>query len=321
MDILEFMKRRADLQSLMMSVGTVLAGTAATVIRGNMEVLPASICILFAVVLQLGGNLYHYYCFLKRNVTAKPTQRIPSNRIQANETAIRILRESSKACLLVSLMLGLTIMTMTNRVWWALIVGVTLYGLIYLMAKSPLIYRSPLSLIVTFLTFGPIGVMSTAFLQYQYEATQSMLSFFDSAPSIFLGPAMGFLACSHHITLSYFSNRIEPSTKNPKMVQKLGLRFSEVLIGINGLLSFALLVVMAFLLEFPKPMIALVPGFIAFCLNTYVAARLHNAGVGELRFLTTLTRVNFLLTGLACFILWWIIGAPNDSLRVIFPTA
>ena len=43
MDVLQYMKQRADLQSLMMSTGTVLAGTAAAVIRGNMEILVASI--------------------------------------------------------------------------------------------------------------------------------------------------------------------------------------------------------------------------------------------------------------------------------------
>lgn len=318
MDILTFIKHRTDLQSLMLSIGTVLAGTAAAVIRGNMEILPATTCLLFAIITQIGCNLYHYYTFMNRISGENVTRRISGTEIRANATAMRVLREGSIACLLISLMFGITILTMTVRFWWALAAGVLLYLCLWVMARFPGFYRSPASLIVTFLVFGPIGVMATALLQYQYEAANSLLTFFDSAPSLFLAPAMGLLACSHHIVMAYFNNRIDPNPNRPGLINSLGKKFSIFLVGLNGVLVVALFIVMVLFLGFPKPLIAVVPGFLAFFLNSYIAIRLNSSGVCELRHLNTLTRVNFLLTALLCFILWWIIGSPDDSLRVLF---
>lgn len=317
MDILEYVKRRADLQSLMLGAGTVFAGTAATVIRGNMEILPASVCLLFAIFLQLCCSLYHYSSYLSRSINIADA-RISSSKLKEHETVTRLLREGSTACLIISVMLGLTLLSMTVTIWWCLLIGVLIYGFTLPMVKFPNIYRHPISLLITFFVFGPIGVMGTAYVQYQYEAPQSLLNFFDSAPSIFLGPAMGFLACSHHIVLSYFNNSISADPKRKGIITALGRRGAEALIGLNGVFSIVCVILMVILLGFPDPLMAIVPCFLGFCINTYIALRLHNAGVGELKSLTRLSRVNFLLTGFVSLVIWWMIGAPDDSLRVLF---
>lgn len=319
MDVLEFMKRRADLQSLILGAGTVLAGTAAAVIRGNMEIFPAIICLLFALFAQLGCNLYHYYVALERTPESSVIGKAPA-RVASNMTALRLLREGSKSCLIISLMLGISVLGIAKTFWLPAASGLIIYLLAYFMARNPGIYRSPFSLVITFLVFGPLGVMTTAFLQYQSESIGTTMSFFDSAPSIFLGPAMGFLACSHHITMSYFNRSIDPNKNRPSLAKCLGQWGTVSLIFLNGLLALALMIVMVFLLGFPDPIIALVPGFIACCINSYIACRIRHAGVGELAYLNTLSRVNFLMTGLVSFIIWWIIGAPDDSLRVLFPS-
>lgn len=111
MDILQFMKRRADFQSLLLSAGTVVAGTAAAVVRGNMEVLAASVCLLFALSMQLGCNCYHSYLLMRRSEPLPG--RLDRVRNEEQVLSLRVLREGSFACLIISLMLGLTIMTMS----------------------------------------------------------------------------------------------------------------------------------------------------------------------------------------------------------------
>lgn len=316
MDILQFMKRRADLQSLLLSAGTVTAGTAAAVVRGNMEVLAASVCLLFALTMQLGCNLYYHYRMLSRSeVKRRHGESVSEDR---GPLAQRVLREGSFACLVISLMIGLTIMTMSADFWWTIAVGAVIYGLVYLMTIGPKIYRSPWSLIITFAVFGPIGVMATGFLQFQHEAARSLWNSYDSYPCIFLGIAMGFLACSHHLVQSYYYYEIDDNRIWKGCVGCFGHRGVRVLVLLMGVLSLATVIWSVFSLSFPEPLIAVIPGFLGFALNTLVAFSMRRSGAGELHHLGSLTRVNFFLTALLFFIIWWALGSPDDSMRLLF---
>lgn len=68
----------------------------------------------------------------------------------------------------------------------------------------------------------------------------------------------------------------------------------------------------------PSPLIAVIPGFLGFALNTLVAFSMKRAGVGELHHLITLTRVNYFLTAVLFFVIWWVLGTPDDSMRLLF---
>lgn len=316
MDILQFMKRRADFQSLLLSAGTVVAGTAAAVVRGNMEVLAASVCLLFALSMQLGCNCYHSYLLMRRSEPLPG--RLDRVRNEEQVLSLRVLREGSFACLIISLMLGLTIMTMSADFWWTIVVGVSIYGLVYLMTTGPRVYRNPLSLVITFLIFGPVGVMATGFLQLQHEAARSLWNFYDSSPCLFLGVAMGFLACSHHLVLAYFNYDINPTSSYRGCVRFFGRRGVILLTGLCGVSMLATVVWSVFSLSFPSPLIAVIPGFLGFALNTLVAFSMKRAGVGELHHLITLTRVNYFLTAVLFFVIWWVLGTPDDSMRLLF---
>ncbi|MDE5902355.1 MAG: hypothetical protein K2H21_03965, partial [Muribaculaceae bacterium] len=180
------------------------------------------------------------------------------------------------------------------------------------------VYRNPGSLLITFLLFGPIGVMATGFLQFQHEAARSLWNFYDSSPCLFLGVAMGFLACSHHLVLAYFNYEINPTPSQKGCVSFFGRRGVILLTGICGMLMLATVVWSVFSLSFPSPLIAVIPGFLGFALNTLVAFTMSRAGVGELHHLITLTRVNYFLTALLFFIIWWVLGTPDDSMRMLF---
>ena len=76
MDVFSFVKSKGNLVSVLMSAGTVLAGTAGAVVRGNMEILAASICLLFAVFTQLGANYRHAYELEKLHISSLPRKKI-----------------------------------------------------------------------------------------------------------------------------------------------------------------------------------------------------------------------------------------------------
>ena len=47
--------------SLIISTGAVMGGLTASVIRGGITIFPAIVTLLFALLLQISGNLYHGY--------------------------------------------------------------------------------------------------------------------------------------------------------------------------------------------------------------------------------------------------------------------
>lgn len=320
MDVYSYVKRRANFSTLMMGVGSVFAGTAAAALRGNLEILPASICLLFVIFAQLSANFSHSYIAASRYYEGLRQPRyailpIPTT----NKLAVRVLRESAFGCGIIACMFGFAIIALATTPWWVLIVGLLIAGINWLLnlGKHPQFGR-PMSLFFTWLLFGPVCVIATSLLQCQHEAVAAW-GWFDLAPSLFLGPAMGFLACNIQLLYGYCIYRVEPNRTDVRgLTYQWGPGVVRALFILNGLLMLALLIWKVFYLDLRAPLIAIAPAFITFALNTYIGLRMRYAPVGELRHLGMLCKINYLLMGVLTFIVWWWIGAPDDSLMVIF---
>lgn len=318
MDVLSYVKSRGNLESLLMSSGTVFAGTAAAVIHGNMEILSASICLLFAIFTQLSANYYYSYSGFR-----KYKKGIRKSKIEVNESdemilSERVLKEASRACLIISGMLGLTLMTMSTTPWETLLLGVIIYGLYWISSvDNGRMIATFWGLFSTFLLFGPIGVMGTCLIQAQYEAGEIVWSLYDTAPALILGIGIGFLATNIHLIYSYYNCKLVPEMKR-NICRKMGYRITEALVFLNGLLFFGIMTFFIFLLDFPEPLIANLPIVLGFMINCYIAIRMHKAHFSELRHLSMLSLANFFVTSMCLFIVWWIIGSPDDSVKVFF---
>lgn len=319
MTLTALVRRSANPSSLLLSVGTVCAGTAAAGIRGNMDVLTAALCLLFALLVQVGANLLHAWCEVSKYYGSIPRPRIHDYKRVGNPASERVLKEGNRAALLLSVMVGITLMSMSRDAWWTLIPAVIVYGFVGIMnlGKHPL-FRKPASLIGTFLLFGPVGVMSTALMQSQHEAQGSVFNMFDASPSIWMGIAAGFLALNVHLLNKYTNYCVEPE-KNPgnlvAIIGKAGVRWCVFL---NGLMMLAFMVWMAMLLDFVDMFPGLVPTFIGFALNTYIAIRMGQNQYIGLKHLSALTLVNYILTWGLTFIISIFIGTPDDSTMRLF---
>lgn len=310
----------ARLDTLLLSFGTVAAGTAAAVVRGNMEVLPALLCMLFAFLAQAGCNLWHSYKEILYYYANLPKQRMGEGRREEKKILItRTVREAAFACFMLALMVGFGLMSMADVFWWPLVTGVLVAFFAWLeeSGKQPLV-RNPWSLLCTFMLFGPIGVISTSLLQAQHESGGWPWSSFDSAPSLWMGPAVGLLAVSSHKLYRYIRiiiRRKEDISDVKFQMSRTGVEWIVFLCGVGML---ALMIAMVWQLHLLDPAYALVPAFLGFALNTYIAVRIRYNGLTGLQHLLTLSYVNFALTWGLTFLMFWYTGLPDDSMHAYF---
>ncbi|MDE5772927.1 MAG: hypothetical protein K2H86_00535 [Muribaculaceae bacterium] len=323
MNVLEFVKHKASLMTLWLSVGTVMGGTAAAVIRGNMEVLPAILCLLFGIFAQLTANFYHawYVQRSKENkVFAKESVIYEDeNDERGNPFKVRVLREASTSAFLISAVVGLGLLAITHQPWWFLLMGAFIYGqfLLLHLGKKPLI-NTPLSMVCTFLVFGPVGVISTGLIQSQAEAHGSIWAFFDTAPCLFIGGAVGFMALTVHYIFSYANYISGPGYNKFNLTRLVGPTMMVLMTFLNGLFMFGLMVWMVLALHISDPLIALVPAFIGLLLNSVVAIMMNRRTISNVKAMFKLSVWNYVLTFALMLLLFWVIAPPDDSYRLLF---
>lgn len=301
-------------QSLWLGVGVVFAGSACAVMRGNLEVLPATICLLFACFTQLYAGFFTAYVDMKSRDVYRVPAYIASDPRQIDDYSIRVMREFSNATLILSLMCGLALMTISKVWYWEVILGAVIYGLIFLhtLGRKPLI-RTPWGMILTFLLFGPIGVIGTSLLQSSKEAMGTIWSHYDLFPSFFVGPAMGFLAVTVHLMFAYTAHLVEPNKKRFALERKLRRKWVQFYIFMCGLLMLALMVWMVMSIKLPMPAVALVAPFIGFTLNTSIAFSLKNGNMARLHHLSLMAIANYAITAIVLFVCLLTIAPADDS--------
>lgn len=320
MDVLKYVRHRANFSTLLLGLGTVLAGTASAALRGNMEVLPAFVCCLFVVFAQLSANFMHHYYTAEKfyDNQPKPRYTIIEELPVRNKLEVRILREASFSCGVIAGMVGLTILGMSESPWLALLVAAIVVGVNWILnfGKNPQ-FGKPWTLLCTWLLFGPVGVIFTSLFQSQHEALH-IWNFYDYGPSLFMGMAMGLMACNVHLMFGYSMYRLNPRREARGVTYKWGPRPVEWLMFINGLVALGVLVFMAFFLDIMNPEICLVPAVIAFMFNTFICIRMRYVPVGELQLLNMMAKVNYFVFGLLSLIFWYMIDMPDDSVKVLF---
>lgn len=317
MDLLLYVKEKINLPSLLLGAGSVLAGTACAAIRGNVEWFSASLCLLFALFCQIGANLGYFYTRAKRNFDMIPHPYFEGKEDKLSDLHNRVLREGSFGSFIIAAMIGLTIMSTAPHPFLvfciAIIVAIPIA--VIFLSKKP-IFGTYRGLILTWLLFGPIGVIGTAWVQLQ-QVTPNPWAYFDNIPGVFAGPAMGFLALNVHLMFSYVVHRITPHVKGG-VAYHLKPGGVQATIFVNGLLMLVILFIGVFTTNFLKPLFSLVPAFLGFSMNTFLVIRMRNAPVGELKYMSILEKVNFFMTGFTLLIFWLAEGYPSASMHALW---
>ena len=204
MTAFQIVMKAASLRTAWLGVASVLAGTAAAAAHGNMEPLPAIICLLFAFFAQCTSNIIHKY---QRELRISGNN--SADRIQTYDDVDRpltyILSEGIKISGVLTAMTGLVILSIAG--WWTL-GAAALIGLVIWVdnaGKTPF-SRSPFYPLSTFLIFGPIGVTGTTLVQSQRTAEHIFCSW-DIEPAIIFGIITGLMAMNTHIMFSLSHRR------------------------------------------------------------------------------------------------------------------
>lgn len=296
-------------RTLMMSVGAVAAGSATDLLRGNFELLPGTLCLLFAVLAQASGNAtHHYFDSLRR---ACP------NSHHNDETARLMLARIGQALGIMGAGVGVALLSMTG--WWGLGFATVIVLIEWLAncGRRPLM-TTPWGALVTFMLFGPVCVLGTAMAQSEYEATVPFSSY-DLVPALFMAAVMGLQAVEIHLLISYFNRSYARRHQGHTFAAAFGrhatlgtmcacatlcvLTMVAMCIITPGVDNHSAQVWLSFL---PVPLACL-------AVNIWIILRMPHARHEEQRRLRTLAEAKMAFCGLATFFAFWFIAAADNS--------
>ena len=242
--------------SLLLSAGAVLAGLAASVVRGGVAVSPALLTLVFAVLIQISGNLYYGLHRVRTSIEDNMVEQRDIDRY-----GYKIMRPLSQAFFILAVTVAMPLFTYIR--WWSILyLGVVvLLEYFFFCGPRPLV-NTRWSALVTFLLFGPVAVSGTAFVQNA--------SFSHITPVVLYSIVSGLLAANGNIALQFL--RREDKVRDG-MTTLLDIRGAMVVrIGylFNVLAVCAIMVLCPEELGFASPWYAVVVGVFVIGSAVYV---------------------------------------------------
>lgn len=294
-------------EMLMISVATVAGGTAAATLRGNLEVFPATLCLVFALLTQISATYWHFY--LKARSYHNSNDMVDAEFARLPKTSV--LRESALGVGILAVTVALALMAMDGI--WTLVVGSVLAVVLFFTFGG----RRPLSdshwgILSTFLLFGPIGVIGTCLLQSCHEAG-SLFNFYDIEPALYISAVMGLMAVNCGLLYGVAHIEVDGVMEKKTIPSLFGIRITRVLFVADGFLWTALyawLCQVQHLEEWYFYMILPVAVLVSNCM---IAARLSVGDRRGLRRLQLYANLNMLVMALAMLVVSLFVGAADDS--------
>lgn len=314
MTIGQILYKASNPPTLVLGISTALAGTGAAAVHGNLEVIPAIFCLLFAFFAEVAANLCHRYYDARYGFGENDTDKLYQT--DSHKEVSLIIQGGMIAATILAAMSGLALMTMAG--WWTLVVAILLLMVVVICNIGPRpVNRTPAYLIATFVTFGPLGVVATTMMQSQHYA-KTLLNWFDLGPAVYMGLCIGFLAVNVHLMHNYRSVADDRRNGKSTFTALFGRRASRILYFINGLLFVVIAVGSSILEDYPDWKIYSALPILSFTVNCYVAWRMTKKREVEINRLLRVTDLNLLLFSLLALVELIILGLPDDSTTTFF---
>lgn len=300
---------------MLMSVGSVLAGSAAAGFHGNFELLPAVMCLVFAYFAQLSGNYYMRLHDKDLNLGGLIDRQI--NNIAPSVDPV-FLKAAVSGTALVALMAGFALTAMGG--FRIIPFGLIIFIMIWLSISGPKpLIRSRYSCLPTFFIFGPLCVIPTSFIQSSHEATSSTI-WFDIWPAIIASIVVGLLAANCSLCISYTlvndhlrnSRKTFTTTYGRKATRNFFL-FSTILIALIPICRLLFIDEEKYYIELAAIAIVTVINFLIWGKMGKDSGKADNRIIKYACF-------NMFLFGLLRFIIYLILGVPDDSHLHYFTT-
>lgn len=317
--------RTATPETLLMGVGTVVMGWAAATVHGNGEILPGILCLFFAVFMQLYNNWAHRYYDIKY----KFGEYIDDN-YDLSDTGVLnlygVMKEISKGSLVLAGMVGIGLMMIAG--WWTIIIGLIVYACARANSHGPNpLLRTRANVLITFLIFGPVGVIGTELVQSATGHTgtdflsnfSDNITWFDLGPAVILSVPAALMALSAH--LAHGLRKFDSDTENEKKTFQrwIGPKNTAILYLVSGLL----IPVFYYLFwQFCTPVPPLIwllvcPVLVAIFMITRFYL-LKQSSYRPTRLIEAETSWAFIFLALGTYILCLSTGSPNDSPLIFY---
>jgi len=305
--------KKLNMTSLMVGAGCVAAGTAAAEIHGNLEVLPATLCLFFVAFAQMAANMANRYYDESHALGRTIDQRIAPG---SHTTDSGMLKECAVSMFLLAIMTGLALLTMGG--WWIFPVGtfIIVVGWMCCGGSAPLM-RTPFSPLVAFVLFGPVCVMSTSVLQSQHEA-ETHWGWYDVAPSVYMGVLMGLMAFCSNLIYNYSRYYSDLRNCRASFCTEFGRRTTRAAFLVTGILSAGVGVWMCLSLRYDAPALCLIPILASLAMNVFIWTRMRSMPRYRIPKLIDMANFNVLLTGVLWLVVCAVIGVPDDSIKMYF---
>lgn len=204
MNGMQIVIKASGLQTLWLGIAAVLGGSAAAAAHGNFAVLPMCLCLVFAIFMQSTNNIIHTYYDIKYGFIS--SQRLAGKQPSGQEYPIpyilQLLKDGIYTYAVFTCTIGLALFIYGE--WWFIIIGAILVAveLLNFIGKRPMI-RSVLFPAITFLLFGPVGVISTELVEIGNYQDISNLLWWDFYPGVIIGFVIGIMALNCHIIIGF----------------------------------------------------------------------------------------------------------------------
>lgn len=302
------------LRTMPVSAASAIMGTSAAVLMGNMEIFPAILCLLFAMLAQISANIYHRYC---------EDRMLPAELRRFNDSdsdghpSLNVMREGSIAIAMLALLVGFGLEGMGG--WWTLPVGAAIIGAVFLYnnSKYPL-SRSPFSPVVAFIFFGPVAVLCTCFIQSSHGAAHAF-TWLDLGPAIYNSVIAGLMAVNVLLVHNCVSAESDRKRGRRTLVVSFAPRTAQAVIIGNGVLVLVACVIFAVSFKIPGINFSLFIPAIYMVSNTWIGIMAGRPGPhlteNRLQFYSAL---NMLAIAVIQFAFFFYVGKPDDSTTSFF---
>ncbi len=272
--------------SLIISVGAVMGGLTASVIRGGITIFPAIMTLIFAILLQTSANLYHGYADLCYGAGENISGMANRDSRSSNSTKVQLLKIVANGVGLLTVTAGLSLFSFIGwiGVGYFLLILVMLY--LYFAGPKPIV-RTAWSLVFTFILFGPIAVSGTALIQNPHST--------EWLPVTVYSFIIGLLAVNAHIAVQYL--RYEEDLMNSKetLVTKRGGYFTRFVYLGNAILVTLTLVVRPTAVEFVSPWVGIIIGICLLASSLWVFSMMHRDPIKVSRKVRTVTMWQYMV--------------------------
>ena len=213
-------------RTLPAAVAPVLVGTALAWSENALQVAAATLCLGFALLIQIGTNFANdYYDFVKGADTAARVG--PRRAVAAGLVSPTVMRRAMWMVFAAALVCGLGLLAWGGP--WLLVIGIAsiLCGIAYTGGPWPLGYHGLGDLFV-FLFFGLVAVGATYFVQVGNVSTDALLA----------GVPIGLLAANILVVNNYRDVETDTLAGKRTLAVRFGRRAARAQHGLSLLTAF-----------------------------------------------------------------------------------